>query len=435
MSIISWNIQSVNSPNDAYPSKLLNPDFTQILGGGDIVCLQETKGPIKIPGYVFHDSLRPGHKSGGVSIGYKRGLQTGIRTIKGATGNPDIIICRLDKNFFEARHHTYIITAYVPPSNSSCKFLRSRPPCDTFSDILREITALPNGAPVILCGDLNARTAEIEDHLITNERFDNIPPHVSGPSISLPGRNNLDRTTNSQGKGLIDLCASANLFIANGRTLGDIFGSPTCFKWNGCSTVDYFLVFSSLKPIIRSLSIAPLTNLSDHAHVMLSVNLHPSMSSVQAPPSFDEAPKRFRWGNDSADSFKLSQEVPGIQLRISEQLQQVINSQDDAASLYNSVSTILSDICRDSLRIPRKPKRKSKNKWYSGHLKDLARARDNLAKAHSADPSNPVKRAGLYAAKRVHTKTAKTAKRKHRRTLIQGIEDNGSLNCRASSRS
>ena len=300
--------------------------------------------------------------------------------------------------------------------------------CDTFSDILREITALPNGAPVILCGDLNSRTSVMEDHINTNERFDNIPPHVSGPSISLPRRNNLDQTANSQGKGLIDLCASANLFITNGRTLGDIFGSPTCFKWNGCSTVDYFLVFSSLKPIIRSQSIAPLTNLSDHAHVTLSVNLHPAMSSVQIPPSFDEAPRRFRWGNDSADSFKLSQEVPGIQLRISEQLNQVINSQDDAASLFNSVSTILSDVCRDSLRIPRKPKRKSKKKWYSGHLKDLARVRDNLAKAHSADPANSEKRASLYAAKRVHTKSAKTAKRRHRRTLIQGIEDNGSLN-------
>ena len=186
MSIISWNIQSVNSPNDAYPSKLLNPDFTQILGGGDIVCLQETKGPIKIPGYVFHDSLRPGHKSGGVSIGYKRGLQTGIRTIKGATGNPDIIICRLDKNFFEARHHTYIITAYVPPSNSSCKFLRSRPPCDTFSDILREITALPNGAPVILCGDLNARTAEKTTSSPTRDSI--TPPRTyPDPPSAYPG--------------------------------------------------------------------------------------------------------------------------------------------------------------------------------------------------------------------------------------------------------
>ena len=419
----------MNSPNDDYPTKLLNPAFTNILQGGDIVCLQETKGPVKIPGYVFHDSLRPGdHKSGGVSLGYKRCYQDGIRIIKGASKNPDLIVCKLDKTLFDTCQNTYLITAYAPPRNSSCKFLKSNPNLDTFADILREINALPNNSPIILCGDLNARTASLDDHLPTNERFDHIPSFVSGPTLSLPRRNNFDRTSNAQGKDLIDLCASANLFITNGRTLGDIFGSPTCFKYNGCSSVDYFLVSAALQPAIKALVVAPLNNLSDHAPITLSINLRPGMSTGQDKPSFDEAPRRFRWIDGSAEAFKLAQEVPAVRNRIAERLQQLINTKSDASALYDSVTKIFCDICRDSLRVPCKPKRKSKNKWYGNNLKDLARVRDNLAKAHSSDPHNTEKRESLYAAKRAHTKAAKTAKRCHRRKLIQGIEDGGSLN-------
>ena len=77
---------------------------------------------------------------------------------------------------------------------------------------------------VILQGDFNARSGNENDYL-PNDKYDGIfgienhedPPH----------RNSEDRKICEKGSLLIDLCRSYDFRIANGRTLGDIFGKFT----------------------------------------------------------------------------------------------------------------------------------------------------------------------------------------------------------------
>ena len=51
-------------------------------------------------------------------------------------------------------------------------------------------------------------------------------------------RNSQDKNHNTSGKQLSEICVTHDLKVLNGRTVGDMTGKITCFKYNGCSIVD-----------------------------------------------------------------------------------------------------------------------------------------------------------------------------------------------------
>ena len=54
----------------------------------------------------------------------------------------------------------------------------------------------------------------------------------------------------------------------NGRILGDLEGKLTCFKWNGCSTVDYAIVHKDLWNKIDFFKVRELVgDISDHCPI------------------------------------------------------------------------------------------------------------------------------------------------------------------------
>ena len=62
LKIITWNINSRNMSHEG--SKFMMPDFKTILNMNDIICLQETKGQVKLENYKAFNSNRPDSKSG-----------------------------------------------------------------------------------------------------------------------------------------------------------------------------------------------------------------------------------------------------------------------------------------------------------------------------------------------------------------------------------
>ncbi len=181
------------------------------------------------------------------------------------------------------------------------------------------ISFLQTKGSVLICGDFNARTGN-ENDTISPDKFDeefhiinNNPP---------PRRNSQDKTLNGRGKDLIDMCKSLELYIVNGRKLGDPFGKFTCFQWNGNSVVDYLLTSESLFKQLSSFKIGDfLPNLSDHSPLFFTLEIHNYPEVTSTKPLTKDAPKQYIWHSNDTERFLEVLKLP----EIDEKLTNILN--------------------------------------------------------------------------------------------------------------
>lgn len=83
-------------------------------------------------------------------------------------------------------------------------------------------------------------------------------------------RFNDDVVINRLGRALLSLLNETKLMIVNGRKLGDTTGKKTCYKYNGSSTVDYYIATANLFGDITNMNVENQTWYSDSP---LSLNL------------------------------------------------------------------------------------------------------------------------------------------------------------------
>ena len=99
---------------------------------------------------------------------------------------------------------------------------------------------------------MNARTgSNISDFIASddNQYAPTADDYVIDKSVRC--RKSMDNTVNEYGKRLVDMCKYSRLRLLNGRTFGDLTGQVTCFQWNGCSVVDYFIADEDLLGFIE----------------------------------------------------------------------------------------------------------------------------------------------------------------------------------------
>ena len=73
---------------------------------------------------------------------------------------------------------------------------------------------------------------------------------------------------------MLDMCKSLGLYIANGRKLGDPFGSYTYLKWNGNSVVDYLLTSHEIFDQISTFKVGQYQSmLSDHCPLLYTLEI------------------------------------------------------------------------------------------------------------------------------------------------------------------
>jgi len=134
---------------------------------------------------------------------------------------------------------------------------------------LQELLAtIPISNDVILLGDFNARTGTLDDAMSAANQLDELELQ-DFPEKELNRRNNQDKTLNSNGRPFIELLQTSGLVILNGRSLGDIFGEPTCIQPHGVSTVDYICVTPSLECKSSTLKTSRNTLITEHFHCQL----------------------------------------------------------------------------------------------------------------------------------------------------------------------
>ena len=90
-----------------------------------------------------------------------------------------------------------------------------------------------NKGDIIIQGDLNACTGELQEFIINDDnRYLDLPDDYEiDPDESKRHSQDKD-TVNVRGKSLLESCTALNLRIFNGRVIGDLEGKKTCFRYN-----------------------------------------------------------------------------------------------------------------------------------------------------------------------------------------------------------
>ena len=125
---------------------------------------------------------------------------------------------------------------YVPESNKDR--------INYFITFRDQLSHFGEKGKIILCGDFNARTGNLDDFAEDFSWVSNCRLGVS--EREHVRRSNRDHTVNKFGLELIELCHGFKLRILNGGTKGDRLGDFTCFTPNGLSSIDYVVVSEEL---------------------------------------------------------------------------------------------------------------------------------------------------------------------------------------------
>ena len=268
-----WNVNGL-------ARKLCDTDFIEIVQSHDIIILTETwisknsNINLDIKGYccdhLFGNKskhTKKGRFSGGISIYFRQTLKDKIQVIE--KNQSGILWFKICNSMFNFESDLYICSVYIPPKNSKVTTSLD-PDVDLFETIETDIEKYQQCGKILVTGDFNARTSNINDFTIYDTYLDqNV--HVDMNENTIP-RANMDHVIDAYGQRLIRLCKSTDLLIANGRLLNDAgIGDFTFYNEKGCSVVDYLLLNQYDFNLIESFDILMPNEFSDHCSISFSI--------------------------------------------------------------------------------------------------------------------------------------------------------------------
>jgi exonuclease III len=234
-----------------------------------------------LPDFVQWSTARPkarnkrGKYAGGVAIYIRQHIAKHM-TVISSEAKDDKIWFKLHKSIGLSEDLS-ICLLYLPPES---KHHSRSNIAKTYCTLSGEVMQAREAGSVILAGDLNARTGELQE---AASLMSGVPMHIQPVTEFLPPRASLDSKScpNSSGRSLIELCDTTDLVIVNGRTNKDSTGSYThqsATRGNdglgGKSLVDYFVVDRNFfQERVQDLSVSDAVINSDHSFLLLEVDL------------------------------------------------------------------------------------------------------------------------------------------------------------------
>ena len=235
-----------------------------LINSYDFICLLETfitdiRNFVRFFGdcdYFFKPAVKlskQGRASGGVLVLVKKSISS-LLNVQDVYHDYENIVC-LKLHFSclnSVLNDVLLISTYLPPYSSP--FYQYKNVDHGFLILDEFFLFLLNNYSnfdIILCGDLNARTKNLQP--ITNcesvTRF--IDPNVDNILCSKEMHESLNRKSkdsvfNTYGKYLYELCYNFDLVILNGYCKGDNDGNFTFMSPSGQSVIDYFIVSTDL---------------------------------------------------------------------------------------------------------------------------------------------------------------------------------------------
>ena len=264
LTVCYWNIHGWRSK--IVGNKLVDPEFLQKISKFDIVSLAELhcENEVSLPGYKnikqkIRDKKYEGPKiAGGIGVFVREKYVEMVELMPNS--NPDSIWIKIKKGKSGELEDIYIGSYYVSPEGKN-----SKRKIDFFSSVNEEVNLFNKKGVVLIQGDLNARVGREPDFV----EFDKSDDYFGIENLTNQSqRNSEDKTSNTRGKDLLDLCKVNDLLIANGRKPGDIFGKYTSHQYNGSAVNDYMLMSNYFEHKIFKFTVGDYAPwLSDHCPI------------------------------------------------------------------------------------------------------------------------------------------------------------------------
>ena len=440
----AWNIEGAYfKVNNFYVNKLRENEFLENSKIHDILCVQETHcGPRDVPSQHLNEFCSIPHCKkissnnrffGGMLLLVRKTIRKGVKI--SYTDDPDILGITLKKDFFNFTEDLHTWFVYASPASSPYAKYRG----NTILK-LEDLLAQNATSQHIIMGDLNGRTARVED-FITNKynpflQSHDIPAHSF---LIPPRRRNIDKQkTDEHGKMIIDMCKSFQIRIMNGRISGDRWGKPTRYPINRAekpSTIDYGICSHSLLPLVKSFYVQPFSTLSDHCCISMRLKtsfFSESMHTIEkrqdksVVPSFQLSrlsKYQLCLKNDSRFK-KLESSIynleklkgPITQERIDCWVTTFNEAIIDNAGKSFSHKKIYSKQQKNKKREPAKPA-----KWYNSQCQNAKENLKRAVKRLNKDPYNRFLQENQIHKRKIYKKACKEAEIEHRKHVMDTL--------------
>ena len=177
---------------------------------------------------------------------------------------------------------------------------------------------------ILLLGDFNARVNNLsefisndnygdvnlvfdhEDSTITQDRELTCRKHYFDSFSHETARVTQDTIKpNKRGKNLIKFCKSCDLRILNGRKIRDTKDKITCFRWNGCSVVDYAICSATFYDDVKFFEVKEhMPWLSDHSPIAVNLSHVYEDKTCRQNNALDHLPRNFKWNTKLEEAFE-----------------------------------------------------------------------------------------------------------------------------------
>ena len=428
--LLFWNIHGQKTR--AIGNKFTDTKFLNICNKFDILGLAElhTSSTPNIEGFkLIKDKIRKkNHKgpkiAGGLAVFAKKDLAHLVKHV--ANECEDSVWVKICKGSKGGSRDLYIGTCYIsPPKKTFRKKNKKVGDSDSskgedlkhnsLETFFGEAVDFMGKGDVILQGDFNARSGNENDYL-PNDKYDGIfgienhedPPH----------RNSEDRKICERGSLLIDLCRSYDFRIANGRTLGDIFGKFTSMQWNGSAVVDYVITPAfSLQKIVELKIGEYYPWLSDHCPITYKLKTQLDRTTNEKTlVETSELPPKIRWNPETRAKFLEKIKSDNIKSSL-----QSLTDSDSPEEIISKLSLTLKQCASDDL-VPTSKKHKHKNQtnkpWFDLECQKSKKALKGIAGKLKHNPHDVALRENLFVNKKKFRNLIRTKKREYKKSII-----------------
>ena len=365
---------------------------------------------------LFAKSKKSGEKNskgpkiaGGLGLYVKKHLSHLVEVIPNDCN--DSIWVKISNEKMEKSNSIYLGTFYVSPQTK-------KEDESFFKEFNDEVISFSRKGPILIQGDLNARTASEKDYV----DYDENDPFLFGESERQGFRNSQDSHKNQRGGEVNDTCKLHNLLILNGRKTGDIFGKFTCHNWNGSSVVDYMISSDYFANNITHFSVGDyIPWLSDHC--ILKTKLDDRYSLPGEGVNDEELEKvhpGFVWNEKSAEIFRKNLKSLSTEVRIRTLL---IDENPDPTALAESIKDILGkNACSNLKTIKTDGEKETSEPWFDKECADCKIEISRLGKELANAPKDLSVRSKISEKKKYFRKIALAKKRRHKNDVVASLE-------------
>eukprot|EP00745_Piridium_sociabile_P015926 TRINITY_DN2374_c0_g1_i12.p1 TRINITY_DN2374_c0_g1~~TRINITY_DN2374_c0_g1_i12.p1 ORF type:complete len:1135 (+),score=79.90 TRINITY_DN2374_c0_g1_i12:1880-5284(+) len=225
------------------------------------------------PGVKVSDSVH-GRLCGGLAVLVRKELSKHVEQVPLEFDN--IIALKISHALLGLDNDCIFIGVYLPPENS--KYYADT---DIYNgvamleDCMLDINSRYGNVPMVVCGDLNSRTAS-KNSCISRDPIDDVydmdnSDECESDLVCYNARLSKDHVINSFGKYLLNVCNEFRLSIVNGLKRFSFASDYTYIAQNGCSVIDLFVLSHDLLDKCTEFNVLPIVE-SKHAAVELSLS-------------------------------------------------------------------------------------------------------------------------------------------------------------------